>query len=123
MKILVLEDNDYRINKFKILFKNHDVCFCKDIESAKQACINNVSDPFKVLWLDHDLNGKIWEDSFEEETGYKFIKWMVDSGLQKKSLNYIHSMNPIGANLMLNYLKDHNYDCIWIPFHMLRLEE
>jgi hypothetical protein len=120
MKILVLEDNPWRIDKFKELFKNQEVCFCKDIETAKQALIDSVLEPFKCLWLDHDLNGKIWENSFEEEAGYKFVKWMVDNGFQKNSLNYIHSMNPVGANLMLNYLKDNGYDGIWIPFHQLK---
>jgi len=32
-------------------------------------------------------------------------------------------MNPIGANKMLNLLKDNDYDGIWIPFHLLKLEE
>jgi hypothetical protein len=122
MKILILEDNQDRINKFKILFKNHDVCFCKTEFEARRACLDNKKTPFDILWLDHDLEGKIWEDSQKENTGYQFVKWMVDYGYQKNSLNYIHSMNPIGANLMLNYLRDNGYDGIWIPFHLLKLE-
>jgi len=120
MKILLLEDNLERVEKFNILFKNHQVTHCDNIKDAKNACLNRV---FDILWLDHDLEGKIWEDSFKEETGYQFVKWLVDNGYQKNSLNYIHSMNPIGANLMLNYLKDNDYDGIWIPFHLLKLED
>jgi hypothetical protein len=123
MKILILEDNLERIEKFKILFKNQEVCFCKTVEEAQLACIENILTPFQAMWLDHDLNGKIWEDSFKEESGYQFVKWLVDGGFQKHSLNYIHSMNPVGANLMLNYLLDNGYDGIWIPFHILKLEE
>jgi hypothetical protein len=119
MKILILEDNPLRIEKFKILFKNHEVTHCDNIKDAKVACLNQI---FEVMWLDHDLHGKIWEDSFKEETGYQFVKWVVDNGLQEKSLNYIHSMNPVGANLMLNYLRDNGRDGIWIPFHLLKLE-
>ena len=119
MRILILEDNPIRIEKFKILFKNQQVDHVNNIQDAKDACLLNVYD---ILWLDHDLNGKIWENSFVEETGYQFVKWLVDNGLQGKSLNYIHSMNPIGANLMLNYLIDSGRDGIWIPFHLLKLE-
>jgi hypothetical protein len=123
MKILILEDNPIRVEKFKILFKNQEVTHCDNLHSAKLACINNKFTPFDILWLDHDLTGKIWEDSFKDETGYQFIQWMVDSGFNKKALIYIHSMNPVGANLMLNYLKDNEYDGIWIPFNLLKLED
>jgi CheY-like chemotaxis protein len=119
MRILILEDNLERIEKFKILFKNQQVTFCNNINDAVAECLVY---NFDVLWLDHDLNGKIWENSFKEETGYQFVKWLVDNQEQKKALIYIHSMNPIGANLMLNYLRDNGYDGIWIPFHLLKLE-
>jgi len=120
MKILILEDNLDRIEKFKILFKNQEVSHYDNAFDARQACKFNT---FDILWLDHDLNGKIWEDSFKEDTGYSFVKYIVDEGLQKKSLIYIHSMNPVGANLMLNYLRDNGYDGIWIPFHTLKINE
>lgn len=123
MKILILEDNEYRIAQFKELFKNQELFICQDIESAKQTCMDNKYSPFDMMWLDHDLHGRIWENSFVDDTGYQFIKWMVDNKYQKNSLYYIHSMNPVGANLMLNYLRDNGYDGIWIPFHMLRLKE
>ena len=120
MKILILEDNPIRIEKFRKLFKNQEVDFSFIVEDAKAACLSN---NYSVLWLDHDLEGKIWEDSTKENTGYQFVKWMVDNNLQKNALIYIHSMNPIGANRMLNYLKDNDYDGIWIPFHSLKLED
>ena len=47
------------------------------------------------------------------------MKWLVDNQFQKNSLFYIHSMNPIGANKMLNYLLDNGYDGIWIPCHLI----
>jgi hypothetical protein len=48
---------------------------------------------------------------------------MVGNNLQRNALIYIHSMNPVGANKMLNYLLDNGYDGIWHPFHLLKLEE
>lgn len=123
MKILILEDNPIRIEKFKELFKYQTVVICTTVEEAQNACIDNVCQPFEALWLDHDLNGRIWEDSLEENSGYQFVRWMVEGGFQRNSLNYIHSMNPIGANRMLNLLKDNGYNGIWIPFHLLKLED
>ena len=120
MKILILEDNQDRIEKFKILFKNQQVDLVQTVEDAKDACLLN---EYSILWLDHDLNGKIWEDSKKENTGYQFVRWLVDNEVLKNTLIYIHSMNPVGANKMLNYLKDNGYDGIWIPFHLLKLED
>src|SRR3972149_9614593 len=101
MKILILEDNQDRINKFKLAFKNQNLYIAEDIQHAKEYCNHN---EFNVMFLDHDLDNKIWVDSNEENTGYQFIKWLINNNLQKNSLIYLHSMNPIGANNMLNYL-------------------
>jgi len=75
------------------------------------------------MFLDHDLGGRIWTDSGEENTGYQFVKWIIEENKQKNTLIYIHSMNPIGANKMLNLLLDNKYDGIWIPFNLINLEE
>jgi len=120
MKILILEDNTIRIEKFELLFKNQQLRIVQNVEDAITFCL---SEEFQIMWLDHDLEGKIWEDSNKENTGYQFIKWLVDNEKQRNSLIYIHSMNPIGASKMLNYLKDNGYDGIWIPFNLLKLED
>jgi len=88
----------------------------EDIRAAKEHCIYN---DFPIMFLDHDLGNKIWVDSNEENTGYQFIKWLIENDLQKNSLSYIHSMNPIGANKMLNLLLDNGRDGIWIPAHLI----
>ena len=120
MRLLILEDNQERIEKFKKLFKNQDLYIAEDIQRVKEHCSYN---EFSVIFLDHDLGNKMWVNSDEENTGYQFVKWMVDSNLQRNALIYIHSMNPIGANKMLNYLLDNGYDGIWHPFHLLKLED
>jgi len=117
MKILLLEDNQYRIDKFKELYINQELFIYNNVLDAHHACVCN---DFQVMFLDHDLDNRIWVNSQEENTGYQFVKFLVNNKLQKNSLIYIHSMNPIGANKMLNYLKDNGYDGIWIPFHQLK---
>lgn len=116
MRILVLEDNSIRIEKFKQLFKNQELFISDNVKEALNICL--VQD-FQVMFLDHDLGNAIWVDSNEENTGYQFIKKLIERQLQKNSLIYIHSMNPIGANKMLNLLLDNGYDGIWIPAHLI----
>ncbi len=116
MKILILEDNQIRIDKFKKLFKNQDLYIFDNVKDAYHACLNNI---FMVSFLDHDLDNQIWINSNEENTGYQFIKKIIENSLQKKMLCYIHSMNPIGANKMLNLLLDNGRDGIWIPAHLI----
>jgi DNA-binding LacI/PurR family transcriptional regulator len=118
MKILILEDNLIRIEKFKELFKNQDLYIAKDIQHAKEHCNFN---EFPVMLLDHDLGNQIWVDSNEENTGYQFVKWLIENNLQKNALIYIHSCNPIGANKMLSLLLDNGYDGIWHPFLLWKI--
>lgn len=118
MKILILEDNQERIGKFKELFKNQELFIFDSFN--RELCDTVRKIDFDVMLLDHDLGNRIWVDSREENTGYQFIVWLIGNKLQKKSLIYIHSMNPIGANKMLNYLLDNDYDGIWIPYYLLK---
>jgi len=120
MKIFVLEDDTIRIEKFELLFKNQQLRIVQNVEDAITSCL---SDEFQIMWLDHDLGGRIWTDSNEENTGYQFVKWLIENQKQKNALIYIHSMNPIGANKMLNLLLDNKYDGIWIPFNLIKLED
>ncbi len=116
MKILILEDNLTRVEKFKQLFKNQELYIFDDILEALDACEKN---DFQILFIDHDLDNKIWVHSQEENTGWNFIRILINRGLCKNSLFYLHTMNPIGANRMLNMLLDRGYDGIWIPFHRI----
>lgn len=56
----------------------------------------------KQLSLDHDLGEGV-------ETGYDFVKWLVDQdldgilSLKNVSSFYVHSQNPVGAANMNSY--------------------
>ena len=120
MRILVLEDSLERQEKFKQLFKNQELSMFDNVLDAYHSYLFN---DFSVMFLDHDLGGRIWTDSSEENTGYQFTKLIVENQKQKNALIYIHSMNPIGANKMLNLLLDNGYDGIWVPFNLIKLED
>jgi len=119
MKILILEDNKERIEWFKKIYKQHELIICEKISQAQLAVAYGEID---IFFLDHDIASNNFEGIDKCDTGYDFVKWIVSQNYQKHSLYYIHSMNPTGANAMLNLLKDNGYEAQWVPYHLLKLE-
>lgn len=113
MKIFILEDDDARITAFEhvlnanlVTDRKHDVTFCKWL-NGKDGAFERYQPPYDLILLDHDLGGMQYvESDGEEETGYKFVKWMV--ALKEKlypSIGVIiHSYNPTGAMAMQGLL-------------------
>jgi len=120
MTILILEDNLERIEWFKKIYKQHHLIICEKIKDAQLAVAYGKID---IFFLDHDIAPNNFEGIDKCETGYDFINWIVSQNYQRHAIYYIHSMNPTGANAMLNLLKDNNYEAQWIPFHLLKLED
>jgi hypothetical protein len=117
MKIFILEDNYERIKKFDAFYKNHELIFSDNVADA---LLKLVHTEFDILMLDHDLD----ENNLTSyNNGYELCKKMIEFNLQKQAIIYIHSMNPSGANAMLNILKDNGYRVDWYPYHLLKLEE
>jgi len=121
MRILILEDNRERQEFFKRVYKNHSLHIFDNIDLALDCAKQYEID---IYFLDHDL---LPDYNFNAislgKTGYDFIKKLIENNLSKQSIFYIHSMNPSGANAMLNLLKDNSYEALWIPFHLLKLED
>jgi len=117
MNILFLEDNEERIKFFGRVYYHQTLHVSKYVGFAMKLMRQM---EFDVLFLDHDLE----ENNLSSlNNGYEFVKQLVESGLQKRAVIYIHSMNPTGANVMLNMLKNNGYEAQWIPFHLLKLED
>lgn len=71
-----------------------------------------------ILFLDHDLDEE--NKLTTKNNGYELVKKIVEEKLQPKSVFYIHSMNPAGANKMVGLLKNNGYYAEWFPFHLLK---
>jgi len=120
MKILILEDNQERIEFFKRVYRNHELYIYSEIFDAE----NTIQfEEIDIFLLDHDLEPYNLEALDSGRTGYDFVRFLVYNELQKKSVFYIHSCNPVGANLMLNLLKDNNYIAEWVPFYLMKETE
>lgn len=78
----------------------------RSVPEAKEL-IKNLGYP-AVVALDHDLG----EDTPD---GYEFVKWLVEEDLDNNWMEpsfiyVVHSMNPVGAMNMFNYLDSYYYN-------------
>lgn len=113
MRILVLEDDENRIKKFKQELIGHELDICVDalpaIESLKQK-------EYDIVFLDHDLGGKTYVDPLEQNTGYEVIRFLVRNLTNTKANFVVHSMNSVGDS-MVKSLKARNYKSVRAIFN------
>jgi len=103
MKILILEDSNVRIQIFKKqLGKKHELFIFDQVEEAKNA-IDHFG-PFKRIYLDHDLDQRVFVHSDEDNTGYQLAKYISSKKIDAEI--FIHTMNPFGAARMKAVLPD-----------------
>jgi len=102
MKILILEDSADRIKTFKKNLNKYDLYFFDRVSDAINAV--ELMGPFDVIFLDHDLDGNIFVDSNEENTGYQFAKYLATKDIKAQII--IHSLNPVGAANMKDVLPE-----------------
>lgn len=108
MKILILEDSGTRIQTFQRKLKGHDLYFFDNAKEAMQAF--DLMGPWDALFIDHDLDDRVYVDSNEPNTGYQFAKHIAEKELPDMII--CHSMNPSGAQNIKSTLPS----CQIIPF-------
>jgi hypothetical protein len=100
MKIFILEDDQNRLDFFYRWFENEEIFASDNVEYAKTLYLKER--PFDLVFLDHDLGGRVYVSSEEPNTGYQFAKFLVEQ--ENSSIIIIHSWNPEGAKNMRNVL-------------------
>jgi CheY-like chemotaxis protein len=101
MKILILEDNAERIRIFKKhLEHEHELYFFDQVEEAERAL--DEFGPFECIYLDHDLDGRVFVDPEEPNTGYQLAKAIAERNVDARIV--LHTMNPFGAARMKEVL-------------------
>lgn len=105
MKILFLDDDNYRFSLFKRENPNVDVDWAINYETGVNYVRNNNYD---VIYLDHDLG-------WYEPTGKDFVNYMIKNKIPAK-LVICHSMNPVGRENMVSMLSSYGYNVINRPF-------
>lgn len=94
MKVLVVEDNSARLAKFKVDLAGHDVYFAETSIRAQRFLKKHI---FDIIFLDHDLGGRIMVESNDQNTGYQVAK-AISGSANEDAYIVIHSANVVGAN-------------------------
>lgn len=116
----ILEDNSERMTIFNDIFKNrfgkkYMIYSSDNVERAKAIFADHY--PFDTIFLDHDLDNRVYVSSKEKNTGYSFASWIEENyreSIKNKQI-IIHSMNSVGANNIKSVLPN----SIIIPFNVL----
>jgi len=120
VRILILEDNLERYKVFdKTLFSgmllkyqaqpNHKtVDWVKHTEEAIELLAH---EEFDFLFLDHDLDGKVYQES-GPGTGYEVAEWLADHPERKPKNIILHTLHQQGAINMKAKLPE----AVYFPF-------
>jgi len=110
-RILILEDNDERIELFSKNFLNCELCIVKHVD----ACIEKLkTEKWWGLFLDHDLNGNMYVFSGgEEETGYDVAKFLNENPEFTPEYVATHSLNESGRIKILGQIGAHETLFVW----------
>lgn len=114
MKILFLEDNNYRILAFTQREKDNDLTI---VNTADEAIEQLKSERFDVVHLDHDLGGQIYQSIWSQNCGMEVVRWIVENHPMIPKI-IIHSWNIPAAKLMEKDLRDAGYDVVRAPFQV-----
>ena len=102
-KVLLLEDSDERVRKLEFWLPTY---LQERVQLYVAASVRKAQDlfrehkPFDLILLDHDLDGRVFVESSEFNTGARFARWLSDPARAEDiapSQIIIHSMNPVGA--------------------------
>ena len=124
MKILILEDDDNRIRKFKQNFIGCDLY----ITHLTSQAINWLKEiEFDVVFLDCDLLPEHYDMSkwatmdcseFDSSSGVAVGKFLGSNlHINPQAQIIIHSMNPVGSRRISDYCKERSPERI--PYHIL----
>jgi CheY-like chemotaxis protein len=100
MKILILDDDEIRLDAFRQKLIGNEVV---TVMTASEAITQLKKDSFKAVCLDHDLGG-LQMVSSGKNTGYEVALWLSKHRKKQPSTIIIHSFNPVGAQNMASLL-------------------
>jgi len=115
LKIMVLEDMSSRIQFFKNKLHKHDVYYFDNADDAINALRFLSDKSWDIIFLDHDLEGRIFVPSSYHNTGYTVAKFISENDVKIDQI-ITHSMNPQGAKNIKMILPKAEI----IPFSLLK---
>ena len=119
-RVLVVEDDEARCAWFRERLRGRKLDVTCDVRTAIRWLAER---DYVAVLLDHDLAEEhYFNDSPDDErTGYAVARWLADNPTQQRdALIIIHSLNYVGAQRMLEVLRDAGREAEHIPFHYLQ---
>lgn len=112
-RIFILEDelDVYpRCQIKEVLSEKHDLVTAKSCDEAIEKYPLN--GPYDLLCLDHDMEGNYEYREDFPNTGFQFVKWLVEETEGDSVLPQVilHSHNPVGKERMRALLEEHGFD-------------
>lgn len=122
MRILILDDEQYRHNEFAIVYSAQDVTHTTTYREFIHEL--STSSPWDLIHLDHDLGESTLNDTYVDGWGVvRFFNGQHASlricELSEDKLPgevVVHSINPNGAKSMVMNLTRRNIRVTWRPY-------
>jgi hypothetical protein len=118
MNVLWLDDSFERTKIFRsrapfsVLTKTAQEC----IDALK-----STDETWDIVFLDHDLGGKIFVDVDDPNTGSEVVRWIVEN-LPKINKIIVHSCNVCAAEVMVKDLNNAGYSAHYVSIlNLLRI--
>lgn len=112
VRIFILEDSKERIDWFKENLLTNNIDITEDVDVAREL-LNSFD--YDIIFLDHDLGGRVYVDSKEYNTGATVSKFIHET--RNKNVNVIiHSWNENGSKIMSGYLTASKVRSFYAPF-------
>lgn len=120
VRVLVLDDEDYRANAYRKRFEESDVESFNFIHVKHAAeCIKQLENTqFDFVFLDHDLDGRTYVPVHEPNTGSEVARWIKANNITEKypeQMFVLHSFNDDARNHMAELIgKCFNLSGAWM---------
>lgn len=113
LNILILDDDKRRHRRFSTNFGTENLTHVFTSHDAIRCLESHMYD---YVFLDHDLSGKIMEES-GPGTGYEVAEWISNNPeRQPHKMIIIHSLNNIGASKMTTVLDNKGIGSMYVPY-------
>lgn len=92
------------------IFQRNLIGTSQSLVTTSKDCIDKLEQegPWDIIFLDHDLGGKVFVES-GEDTGWEVAKWISDNPEHEPKRIIIHSFNSAGATNMKRLLPKAEY--------------
>jgi hypothetical protein len=120
VKFMVLEDDPNRVEQFQKRFRefserNGIHVSPKFTDNVDDFMVIMRAENFDVVFMDHDLGGRVFVDSVDKTTGAEAARQLKAKGLVEKNGNFIiHSLNQAGALNIANEVGGRLIPFVWL---------